>query len=249
MAKVGFGLHILYRNRGSMSGIRFSVFGFQLMFSIACVLSSIVPPHSDWCWGFRDWDFFSFPFENPPQSQSNNGTDMDSFREMPMTLDRLVHMHLKDALQLAVRLSGRADSAEEIVQEALLRVAKSWKTFRGEAEFRTWLFRIVINVFRDWLKRRESSASLDGLEESLPDRKADQPDSAMLRKEFQTIVAERVSALPPRQREVLVLMTYEELTAAQTALVLDISEANVHSTLHVARERLRRELAPYLVEK
>lgn len=174
---------------------------------------------------------------------------MDSFREMAMTLDRLVQMHLKDALQLAVRLSGRTDSAEEIVQEALLRAAKSWKSFRGEAEFRTWLFRIVINVFRDWLKRRESSLSLDGLTDSLPDLKADRPDSAILRKEFQEFVAERVSALPPRQREVLILMTYEELTAAEAALVLGISEANAHSTLHVARERLRRELAPYLVEK
>ncbi len=174
---------------------------------------------------------------------------MDIFCEMPMTLDRLVQLHLNDALQLAVRLSGRTDSAEEIVQEALLRVAKSWASFREEAAFRTWLFRIVINVFRDWLQRRESSVSLDDLTETLPDRKAERPDSAILRKEFQAFVAERVSALPPRQREVLVLMTYEELTAAQTALVLGISEANVHSTLHVARERLRRELAPYLVEK
>ncbi len=71
----------------------------------------------------------------------------------------------------------------------------------------------------------------------------------MLRKEFHEFVAERVSALPPRQREVLILMTYENLTAAETAELLDITEANVHSTLHVARERLRRELAPYLVEK
>ncbi len=166
-----------------------------------------------------------------------------------MTLDRLVTLHLQEALQLAVRLSGRTDSAEEIVQEALLRVSKSWKTFRAEAAFRTWLFRIVINVFRDWLKKRESLASLDGLENPLPDKRAERPESALMRQEFQEFVAERVSALPPRQREVLVLMMYEDLTALETAQVLGISEANVHSTLHIARERLRRELAPYLVEK
>lgn len=166
-----------------------------------------------------------------------------------MTLDQLVKRHLNEALKLAVRLSGRTDSAEEIVQEALLRVSKSWQTFRGEAAFRTWLFRIVINVFRDWLKRRENADSLEELEDIVADKRAERPDSALLRQEFHEFVAERVSALPPRQREVLILMTYEDLTAAETAQVLGTSEANVHSTLHVARERLRRELAPYLVEK
>jgi RNA polymerase sigma-70 factor (ECF subfamily) len=166
-----------------------------------------------------------------------------------MTLDRLVKLHLNEALQLAVRLSGRTDAAEEIVAEALLRVSKSWKTFRAEAAFRTWLFRIVINVFRDWLKDRQGPDSLDGLKDPVPDKKAERPESALMRKEFHEFVAERVSQLPPRQREVLVLMTYDELTAAATAQVLGISEANVHSTLHVARERLRRELAPFLVEK
>jgi RNA polymerase sigma-70 factor (ECF subfamily) len=166
-----------------------------------------------------------------------------------MTLDRLVKQHLGEALHLAVRLSGRTDSAEEIVQEALLRVSKSWPTFRAEAAFRTWLFRIVINVFRDWLGQREEAFSLEGLENPLADKKAERPESGLLRQEFHEFVAERVSALPPRQREVVILMTYEELTAAETAQVLGISEANVHSTLHVARERLRRELAPYLVEK
>jgi RNA polymerase sigma-70 factor (ECF subfamily) len=201
-------------------------------------------------------DFSKFAFEILPRRKSKEELEneralaaSETFRETAMTLDRLVKLHLNEALHLAVRLSGRTDSAEEIVQEALLRVSKSWKTFRAEAAFRTWLFRIVINAFRDWLKAKEEIGSLEGLENPLPDKRAERPESALLRQEFHEFVAERVSALPPRQREVLILMTYEELTAAETALVLGISEANVHSTLHVARERLRRELAPYLVEK
>src|SRR5579862_3665171 len=76
-------------------------------------------------------------------------------------LDRLVTEHLGSALRFATRLTGRVDAAEDIVQEALLRVARSWKSFRGQAEFRTWLFRIVINVFRDRLARtRQPSAEL-----------------------------------------------------------------------------------------
>jgi RNA polymerase sigma-70 factor (ECF subfamily) len=63
-------------------------------------------------------------------------------------LDRLVTEHLPSALRFATRLTGDIDAAEEVVQEALVRVARSWKTFRGEARFQTWLFQIVINVFR-----------------------------------------------------------------------------------------------------
>lgn len=169
--------------------------------------------------------------------------------ENPTTLDGLVRAHLSQALRFAICLTGDVDAAEDVVQDALVRVARSWPTFRGDAEFRTWLFRIVINVFRDWLKRGENAGSLEGLEHSLPDKKAERPELALLRREFHEFVAERVSALPPRQREVLVLMTYEDLTALEAAQVLGTSVANVHSTLHIAREKLRRELAPYLVEK
>ena len=62
-------------------------------------------------------------------------------------------------------------------------------------------------------------------------------------------VAARVSALPPRQREVLVLITYEGLSPRAAADLLGISEASVYSSLHLARQRLRQELAPYLVEQ
>ena len=64
-------------------------------------------------------------------------------------LDRLVTQNLSAALRFATRLTGTLDAAEDVLQEALVRVARSWKSFRKEAEFRTWLFRIVINVFRD----------------------------------------------------------------------------------------------------
>jgi RNA polymerase sigma factor (sigma-70 family) len=67
--------------------------------------------------------------------------------------------------------------------------------------------------------------------------------------ELGRLIAARVSALPPRQREVLVLTVYQALTPRQVGEILGISEANVHSTLHVARQRLQKELAAYLAEK
>lgn len=164
----------------------------------------------------------------------------------PTTLDRLVHAHLAEALRFATRLTGDLDAAEDLVQDALVRVARSWKTFRGESHFRTWLFRIVINVFRDSLPQQTASAPLS---EELADIRADDPGSVAEAEELQERIAARISALPPRQREVLVLITYEGLDPREVADLLGVTEANVYSTLHVARRKLRSELAAWLGEK
>jgi RNA polymerase sigma-70 factor (ECF subfamily) len=159
-------------------------------------------------------------------------------------LDRLVEDHLPGALRFATRLTGNPETAEEIVQESLLRVARSWRTFRNQAQFRTWLFRIVINVFRDRAPVRPAPTSLAT---DVVDRRAGDPSSRLLYSELSELVAARVSALPPRQREVLVLVTYEGHSPREAAELLGISEASVYSNLSIARQRLREELAPYVV--
>jgi RNA polymerase sigma-70 factor (ECF subfamily) len=162
------------------------------------------------------------------------------------TLDRLVVEHLPAALAFATRLTGQADRAEEIVQEALLRVVRNWKSFRGEATFRTWFFRIVINVFRDGLASSGDhevplgEGAVDPSDEGTSD-----PVAMAMAVELHERVAMEVSRLPPRQREVLVLSVYEAMSAREIAAVLDISEANVHSTLSLARSRLKLRLASY----
>ncbi|MBI2823614.1 MAG: RNA polymerase sigma factor [Planctomycetia bacterium] len=163
------------------------------------------------------------------------------------SLDRLVLDHLPAALRFAVRLTGDADSAEELVQEALVRVAQRWGEFRGEAMFRTWLFRILINTFRDSLRRRRTRLAIaDEEADEVPDARVVEPPEAALAGELGERVAAEVSRLPPRQREVLVLVAFEGLSVRDVAGVVGISEGNVHSTLSAARARLRERLAPYL---
>lgn len=159
-------------------------------------------------------------------------------------LDQLVEDHLPGALRFATRLTGNPETAEEIVQESLLRVARSWRTFRNQAQFRTWLFRIVINVFRDRAPARLAAKSLAT---DVVDRRVGDPSASLLHAELRQLVAARVSALPPRQREVLVLVTYEGHSPREAAELLGISEASVYSNLSIARQRLREELAPYVV--
>ncbi len=149
-------------------------------------------------------------------------------------LDRLVSEHLPTALRFATRLTGDVDRAEDLLQEALVRVARSWKTFRGESQFRTWLFRIVINVFRSRSAANADRATTT-LPETLADRRAADPASGAQDRELADLIAERVSALPERQREVMILTSFEGFSVQAAAELLDITEANVYSTLAVAR--------------
>jgi RNA polymerase sigma-70 factor (ECF subfamily) len=161
------------------------------------------------------------------------------------TFDRLVLEHLPAAQRFAIRLTGTAADGEELVQDALLKVHRGWQSFRVQSQFRTWLFQVIVNCFRDRCRRRGG-----GGDEMLPDAVADaravDPAAAAQERELGERVAAEVSRLPPRQREVLVLIAYEQLSTPEVAAMLQLSEQNVRTTLHLARQKLRQRLERYL---
>jgi RNA polymerase sigma-70 factor (ECF subfamily) len=159
--------------------------------------------------------------------------------------DRLVLEHLPACQRFAVRLTGDGESAEEVVQEAMVRVARGWRSFRGEAKFQTWLFRIVINAWRDRHRGRERGEEIAEVE----DRRGGGPVGEAVGRELGEAVAHAVGALPPRQREVVVMIVYEQMGIAEVAGVLGVTEQNVRTNLHFGRERLREKLRAYLPEE
>lgn len=154
-------------------------------------------------------------------------------------IDRLAVEHLPVALRMALRLAGDADLAEEMVQETLCRVLRQWRTFRGEASFRSWLLQILVNVDRD-RRRRRPHQSIDESHEAV-DRRESAVESASA-SELEGRVRREIERLPERQREVALLSWGEGLAAAEVSVVLEITEANVYATLHVARKRLAQAL-------
>jgi RNA polymerase sigma-70 factor (ECF subfamily) len=172
--------------------------------------------------------------------------------------DELVREHLPLVHRLAVRLCGSAGPAEDVAQDALLRAARGWRTFRGGSSFRTWMYRLTVNAWHDHHRRQHppppSGPWGDDADADDPvdprgggaDDGAGGPPAAAAGRELAELVAARVSALPPRQRAVLVLIAYEQYSTAEAAAVLDTTEQNVRTTLHLARAKLREQLAPYL---
>jgi RNA polymerase sigma-70 factor (ECF subfamily) len=160
------------------------------------------------------------------------------------TLEHLVCEHQASLRRLAIRLTGNLDSADELMQEGLLRIVRSWNGFRGQSTFKTWATRVLLNVFHDWLAKQHQSATI---KDASDPRQAD-PASCAMAEELRRHVAQRVSALPPRQREVLVLTFYEGLAAEEVAELLEIQVSCVYANLYQARRRLRTELAPFLAD-
>jgi RNA polymerase sigma-70 factor (ECF subfamily) len=153
------------------------------------------------------------------------------------TVDRLIVEHLPVALRFARRLAGDPDHAEDVVQDALCQVLRHWRSYRGEASFRTWLLRIVVNADRD--RRRKLCNVLPMTEREVMSRD-DGPEAGAAANELHAQIRAAIAELPDRQREIALLCLGEGLSAKEVAEVLDTTIANVHTCLHLARKQIAR---------
>jgi RNA polymerase sigma-70 factor (ECF subfamily) len=163
----------------------------------------------------------------------------------------LVRRHLDRTVGLAQRVSGSRGDAEEIAQEAFLRVwtkAPRWRAaeaeFRG-ARFTTWLYRVVVNLGID-RKRRPAHNALESVAE--PHDPADSALAGIEKAQVSARVAAAVAALPERQRAALALCFYEGLSNREAAEILALTPGAVESLLVRARRSLRQTLAGVAAE-
>ncbi len=142
---------------------------------------------------------------------------------------------------LARRVLGDGEQADDVAQDTFLRVwrlARDWRP--GEARFDSWLHRVVLNLCYDRLRKRRETPVAETPEQVDPAPGADQRlqgDDASRR------VQAAIARLPARQREAIMLQTYQELTNIETAAVMGISVEALESLLSRARRALRSMLA------
>lgn len=154
----------------------------------------------------------------------------------------LSRRHAGSAVALARRIIGNDAIAEELVQEAFLRVWSNAPRWRPDAAFRTWLYRIVINLCLNE-KRRPVALPLAAAGDPA-DPGAD-IDTDVVARERDGLVAAAVAALPARQRAAIVLTYTQGLSNAEVADVLDTSVSSVETLLVRAKRTLRSALKSY----
>ncbi|MFH1567262.1 MAG: sigma-70 family RNA polymerase sigma factor [Gemmatimonadota bacterium] len=157
------------------------------------------------------------------------------------------------AYSLAYRVLNDAGDAEEVVQDAFLRIHRALASFRGDASLKTWILRVVhrlsLNRRRDrsrtaWhrlgLSRRDEASAR--AEAELVAREPD-PESRLISRQTRELVLEAMGELSEPLRDVLVLSTLEGLTYEEIGRILQVPVGTVSSRLHAARQQLVRELS------
>jgi RNA polymerase sigma-70 factor (ECF subfamily) len=168
--------------------------------------------------------------------------DLESFNQLVTRWERPIYA-------LAYRTLGREEDARDVVQEAFLRAFRGLRGFKGEAKFSSWLYRITLNLCRDWM-RRERRAPLVQVPEGtdpvdLADTQASPVESVedlVARRELSEAVSKAMAELPEEQRTAIMLKEYHGLTFQEIADMLDCPLSTVKTRLYQGLSVLRRRL-------
>ena len=148
---------------------------------------------------------------------------------------------------LCRHMSGNAEDAEDLTQEVFASAFRNVGTYRADAAFGTWLYRIAANRCTAELRKRTPTfRSLDAVNESDRAAAAPNPEDLLVRKELADRVELALAALPESQRLMFVLGTLEGMRYSEIAGIVGCSEDAVKQRIHRARKQVRDALRPYL---
>ena len=160
----------------------------------------------------------------------------------PGAIEALVQTHQSAVYRLALSILDDPAEADEAAQETFLAALRALPSYRGDAAFTTWLYRIALNVSRGRLRKGRAWQRLkDALQSALrlSGEPAEHPEAAAARRETRAAVWRAVRGLGEKHRLPVILRYYHGLSVAEIAEVLDVNEGTVHSRLSIARDRLR----------
>ena len=166
----------------------------------------------------------------------------------------LVEKYKRMVYRLAMQITKNHADADDVMQETFIKVYRSIRTFRRDAAFETWLYRIAVNEALNFVRRRERrrESAFEAAESEYEAttryqaQTASDPHVHAEKAELRHHVTKAVNSLSLKHRTVVILHEFEGLTHAEIASILNCSEGTVRSRLHYARKKLRTLLKPYV---
>jgi RNA polymerase sigma-70 factor (ECF subfamily) len=177
----------------------------------------------------------------------SRGGDLDSFNQLVLRWERPIYA-------LAYRVIGREEDARDVAQETFLRAFRALGGFKGQAKFSSWLYRITLNLCRDWIRRErrapvaQAPDGVDLIELAGEAEPTETVEDLVSRKELGRAVARAMSMLPEEQRTAIVLKEYHGLTFQEIADLLDCPLSTVKTRLYQGLSVLRKQLRDAGVE-
>ncbi len=170
------------------------------------------------------------------------GGDANSFNELIKRWERPIYA-------LAYRQIGREEDARDVCQETFLRAYRALNGFRGQAKFSSWLYRIALNLCRDWLRRERRtpivtvSEDVDLIELASKLEPSESIEDRVARHDLSRAVERAMAVLPEEQRTAILLKEYHGLTFQEIADLVGCPLSTVKTRLYQGLAVLRRELA------
>ena len=169
------------------------------------------------------------------------GGDADSFNQLILRWERPIYA-------LAYRTIGREEDARDVCQETFLRAFRALPGFRGQSKFSSWLYRIALNLCRDWIRRERRTGfvqppeDVDLIDFIAAEEPSESIEDLVARKDQMRAVERAMALLPEDQRTAIVLKEYHGLTFQEIADLLGCPLSTVKTRLYQGLSVLRREL-------
>jgi RNA polymerase sigma-70 factor (ECF subfamily) len=183
----------------------------------------------------------------------SRGGDLDSFNQLILRWERPIYA-------LAYRVIGREEDARDVCQETFLRAFRALPGFKGQAKFSSWLYRIALNLCRDWIRKQRRAPTVQFAEGVDPAEMASDQgpvesiEDLVARRELSAVVEEAMALLPEEQRTAIVLKEYHGMTFQEIADLQGCPLSTVKTRLYQGLSVLRRHLekngrVPQLVKR
>jgi RNA polymerase sigma-70 factor (ECF subfamily) len=182
------------------------------------------------------------------------GGDVESFNQLIVRWERPIYA-------LAYRVIGREEDARDVCQDAFLRAYRALPGFKGQAKFSSWLYRIALNLCRDWIRRQRRAPvqqlpeDTDASELAGETGPVESIEELVARRELTAIVEEAMSVLSEEQRTAIILKEYHGMTFQEIADMqgcpLSTVKTRLYQGLSLLRRRLEQQgqLVPELVKR
>lgn len=172
--------------------------------------------------------------------------------------EQLITLYKNKIYGLCLRLTGNPTDAQDLAQDAFIRLYRALPGFRGQSAFTTWFYRIVANLWSNEVRKRSRQRTVpldaplqagDGdMQRALADAGVADPDESLAKKEEREMVWRAINSLSQEHRAVLVLREMYDMSYEEIARSLECSEGTVKSRLYRARKSLRELLSDKISE-
>ena len=169
------------------------------------------------------------------------GGDVESFNQLILRWERPIYA-------LAYRVIGREEDARDVCQDAFLRAYRALPGFKGQAKFSSWLYRIALNLCRDWIRRQRRAPvsqlpeDVDASELAAETGPVESIEEVVARRELSASVEEAMSVLSEDQRTAIILKEYHGMTFQEIADMQGCPLSTVKTRLYQGLSLLRRRL-------